>query len=67
VDYAAVLANLKERVGRERLRVVVAANAAMVLLYWDIGRVVLDRQADEAGARRSSIASLAISARPSPT
>jgi len=29
------------------LRVVLAANSAMVLLYWDIGRVILDRQASE--------------------
>jgi hypothetical protein len=41
--YAAVLAVLKERVSRERLRVIVAANAAMLLLYWDIGKVILGR------------------------
>ena len=29
------------------MRVVLAANSAMVLLYWDIGRVILDRQASE--------------------
>jgi len=46
-DYAAVLNNLKERIQSERLRVTLAANAAMVLLYWDIGRVILDRQADQ--------------------
>jgi predicted nuclease of restriction endonuclease-like (RecB) superfamily len=51
-DYAAVLAEIKDRVRQERLRVVLAANSAMVLLYWDIGRVILDRQAREGwGAR----------------
>ena len=51
-DYAAALAEIKERVRQERLRVVLAANSAMVLLYWDIGRVILDRQAREGwGAR----------------
>lgn len=46
-DYAALLAGLKQRIAGERLRVVLAANAAMVLLYWDIGRTILNRQASE--------------------
>jgi len=51
-DYAAALAEIKDRVRQERLRVVLTANSAMVLLYWDIGRVILDRQAREGwGAR----------------
>jgi predicted nuclease of restriction endonuclease-like (RecB) superfamily len=51
-DYASALAEIKDRVRQERLRVVLAANSAMVLLYWDIGRVILDRQAREGwGAR----------------
>lgn len=47
-DYGATLAAIKSRIQQERLRVVLAANAAMVLLYWDIGRMILDRQ-DRAG------------------
>ncbi|MBN1323352.1 MAG: hypothetical protein JW986_05040, partial [Methanotrichaceae archaeon] len=43
-DYAAVLGELKNRIRSERLRVTLAANSAMVLLYWDIGKVILDRQ-----------------------
>jgi predicted nuclease of restriction endonuclease-like (RecB) superfamily len=51
-DYAKVLADLKRRIARERLRVVLSANAGMVLLYWDIGRIVLGRQNREGwGAR----------------
>ena len=46
-DYAAVLHDLKDRIQTERLRVTLAANAAMVLLYWDIGKVVLDRQGQQ--------------------
>lgn len=45
--YAAFLADLKGRVERERVRVVVAANSALVLLYWDLGKAILDRQAAE--------------------
>ena len=47
VDYATLLAELKQRIGGERLRMVLSANAAMVLLYWDIGRTILDRQSKE--------------------
>lgn len=43
-DYAETLRAIKRRIQAERLRVVMAANAAMVLLYWDIGRMILDRQ-----------------------
>src|SRR5689334_17800361 len=39
--YAKVLGEIKRRIQEERLRVVVAANAALVLLYWDIGRAIL--------------------------
>jgi len=42
--YAETLAEIKQRIRQERLRVVLAANSAMVLLYWDIGRMILDRQ-----------------------
>lgn len=45
--YAKTLEEIKRRIRDERLRVVLAANAAMVLLYWDIGRVILDRQERE--------------------
>lgn len=46
-SYTAVLGEIKERIRRERLRVVMAANAAMVLLYWDIRRLILERQENE--------------------
>lgn len=44
--YALVLKDIKARIQRERLRVVLAANSAMVQLYWDIGKVILERQRD---------------------
>jgi predicted nuclease of restriction endonuclease-like (RecB) superfamily len=45
--YAETLGEIKQRIGQERLRVVMAANAAMVLLYWDVGRLILARQERE--------------------
>ena len=43
-DYAAILGEIKQRIRDERLRVVMTANSAMILLYWDIGRLILERQ-----------------------
>ena len=51
-DYSDILSEIKRRIQSERLRIVMAANSAMVLLYWDIGRMILDRQDREGwGAR----------------
>jgi predicted nuclease of restriction endonuclease-like (RecB) superfamily len=43
-DYGRVLDDLKRRTRDERVRTVLAANSAMVLLYWDIGSTILARQ-----------------------
>ena len=52
VDYRNTLSDLKQRIAHERLRVTLSANAAMVLLYWDIGQIILDRQNQQGwGAR----------------
>ena len=50
--YAAGFAQIKERIRAQRLRVVLAANEALVLLYWDVGRMILEYQEREGwGAR----------------
>lgn len=46
-DYQATLADLKQRIRTERLRLTITANATMILLYWDIGQVILDRQSQQ--------------------
>jgi len=43
-DYSEVLGTIKARIQQERLRAVMMANSGMVLLYWDIGRMILERQ-----------------------
>jgi predicted nuclease of restriction endonuclease-like (RecB) superfamily len=43
-DYAETLRAIKRRIQEERLRIVLAANSTMVLMYWDIGRMILERQ-----------------------
>ena len=51
-DYASILAALKQRIHETRLRTILSANASMVLLYWDMGKTILDRQSSEGwGAR----------------
>ena len=43
-DYLLILAEIKQRIQKARLWVVVSANQGMVLLCWDLGRLTLDRQ-----------------------
>ena len=51
-DYGSVLDTLKDRIRSERLRVTLAANSAMVRLYWDMGNSILERQRQQGwGAR----------------
>ena len=45
--YTAFFASIKERIARERIKAVLAANAAMVLMYWDIGKQILGKQHTE--------------------
>lgn len=45
--YVDVLGEIKRRILKERLRTVMAANSVMVMLYWDIGRLILERQERE--------------------
>lgn len=61
-DYAGALREIKGRIQQERLKVVLAANSAMVLLYWDIGRVILERQ-DRSGWGAKVIDRLAVDLR----
>lgn len=42
--YPELLSEIKGRIRDERVRVICTANAAMVLLYWDIGQSILSRQ-----------------------
>jgi predicted nuclease of restriction endonuclease-like (RecB) superfamily len=46
-EYAKWLADLKTNIAKTRLKVVLASNSTMVLLYWDIGKRILDKQIHE--------------------
>jgi len=51
-DYGEFLTEVKNIVARERIKAVMTANVAMVLMYWDMGRAIAQRQRNEGwGAR----------------
>jgi len=43
-EYVKILTKLKERIRTTRLKAAFGVNREMVMLYWDIGREILDRQ-----------------------
>ena len=51
-DYNQWVTDLKQRIHSERLRVVLASNAAMVVLYWEIGRSILEKQQSQGWGKK---------------
>ncbi len=45
--YFNVLKDIKEKITATRLRTVISANTELILLYWDIGRLILQKQDEE--------------------
>lgn len=46
-SYAIWFADLKSNIAKTRLKVIISSNSAMVLLYWEIGKRILDKQENE--------------------
>lgn len=46
-DYGAFLTDLKDRIRAAQVRAALAVNCELVLLYWQIGRGILERQERE--------------------
>ena len=46
-DYDDFFRNLKERIRSAQVKAALAVNQELVLLYWQIGRDILQRQQDE--------------------
>ena len=46
-DYAGLLKEIKARIQQAQTRAVLSVNAELVRLYWDIGRMIDDRQRQE--------------------
>ncbi len=47
LGYAEFLADLKKRIRRARIKAALSANRELILLYWEIGRMILERQKEE--------------------
>jgi predicted nuclease of restriction endonuclease-like (RecB) superfamily len=45
--YSEFLANLKRRVQKARLKAALSVNQELILLYWEIGQMILERQRKE--------------------
>jgi hypothetical protein len=51
-DYPRLLAEVKERVRSAQYAALKAVNTELVGLYWDIGRLIVERQAGETWGKR---------------
>jgi predicted nuclease of restriction endonuclease-like (RecB) superfamily len=45
--YQELLDNLKDRIRRARIKAALSVNSELICLYWQIGRAILERQAEE--------------------
>ena len=51
--YIALVANIKQRVISARISAARAVNRDLIELYWDIGRMIVEKQKKKAGANLS--------------
>lgn len=45
--YADLLGDVKTRIRQAQVRATISANTEMILMYWDIGRIIMERQQHE--------------------
>ena len=50
--YAALLARVKGRVRTAQIKAAISANRELILLYWDIGRAIVEAQKDKGYGKR---------------
>ncbi len=46
-SYMDFINDVKESIRQERLKIVLTANNSMIILYWNIGNKILEKQRDE--------------------
>jgi hypothetical protein len=51
-DYPVFLSGLKARISEARVRAALSVNRELILLYWEIGRDILQDSRRRAGERR---------------
>ena len=47
IQYGQLLTQIKKRIQRAQVKASLSANAEMILMYWDIGRMIHERQQRE--------------------
>ena len=47
MNYPAILKEVKDRIRRAQIRATMSANAEMLLMYWDVGRIIDEQRAIE--------------------
>ncbi|MCD6486830.1 MAG: DUF1016 family protein [Syntrophobacterales bacterium] len=47
IQYSQLLTRIKDRIRRAQVKATLSANAEMILMYWDIGRMIHERQQQE--------------------
>jgi predicted nuclease of restriction endonuclease-like (RecB) superfamily len=47
IQYGKLLTQIKDRIRRAQVKATLSANAEMILMYWDIGRMIHERQQHE--------------------
>ncbi len=52
-SYLQFIEEIKKEIQKQRVFVVMNANASMICLYWNIGRTILERQEEEGWGRKS--------------
>lgn len=45
--YDLFIVDVKESIRRERLKIILSANSSMLMLYWNIGKKILEKQTNE--------------------
>ncbi len=46
-NYPAMLQEIKDRIRQAQVKATMSANAEMLLMYWDVGRIIVERRASE--------------------
>lgn len=47
IHYSELLKDIKDRIRKAQVRATMAANTELLMLYWDVGRIITERQSEE--------------------
>ncbi len=47
IQYGNLLSDIKKRIQQAQAKAILSVNAEMILMYWDIGRIIFNQQRKE--------------------